>query len=256
MHGNFFWYDLMTTDTAAAKKFYGAVVGWGTQDSATPGMDYTLFTVDGAGLLGLMPEPKEMCDAGARPCWLGYVQVDDVDGAVARIEKLGGKKMREPVTVPNIIRFCPVSDPQGAGFLVAKPMPRGETPNASSNRVGTVGWRELYAADVDKAFGFYAEAFGWTKSDAMDMGPAGKYQLFKTPGDSEAVGGMMNKNPAMPMPYWGYYFNVDAIDAAAKRVTNHGGKILNGPIQVPGGGWIVQCSDREGALFSLVAPGR
>jgi len=252
MHGNFFWYDLMTTDTVAAAKFYGAVVGWGTQDSGSK--DYTLFTVAGAGLLGLMPEPKEMCDAGAPPCWLGYVQVDDVDAAVARIEKLGGKKMRDPVTVPDVIRFCPVADPQGAGFLVAKPMPRAEMPKLPPNHVGTVGWRELYAGDGSKIFGFYAEAFGWTKGDAMDMGPMGTYQLFKTPGDAEAVGGMMTKHPAMPAPYWSYYFNVDAIDAAAKRVTDNGGKVLNGPMQVPGGGWIVQCADPQGALFSLVAP--
>ena len=253
MHGNFFWYDLMTTDTAAARAFYGAVVGWGTQDSATPGMDYTLFTVDGAGLLGLMPEPKEMCDAGVQPCWLGYVQVDDVDAAVARIEKLGGKKMRDPVDVPGVIRFCPVADPQGAGFFVAKPMPRGETPKLPPNHVGTVGWRELYAADAEKAFGFYAEAFGWTKGEAMDMGPMGTYQLFKTPGDADAVGGTMTKPAAVPMPYWGFYFTVDAIDAAAKRVTEHGGKILNGPMAVPGGGWIVQCVDPQGAFFSLTA---
>jgi predicted enzyme related to lactoylglutathione lyase len=254
MHGNFFWYDLMTTDTAAAKSFYGGVLGWGAQDSGTPGMNYTLFTVAGAGLLGLMPEPKEMRDAGVPPSWLGYVQVDDVDAAVSRIEKLGGKKMRDPVTVPDVIRFCPVADPQGAGFLVATPMPRGPLPQLPPNHPGTVGWRELYAADAASVFGFYAEAFGWTKGDAVDMGPMGTYQLFKTPGDAEAVGGMMTRPPGVPAPHWGYYFNVDAIDAGAARVKAHGGKVLNGPMPVPGGGWIAQCMDPQGALFSLTGP--
>ncbi len=254
MHGNFFWYDLMTTDTAAAKKFYRAVVGWGTQDSGTPGMDYTLFTVGGAGLLGLMPEPKEMRDAGAPPAWLGYIQVDDVDAAVARVEKLGGKKMRDPVTVPDIIRFCPVADPQGAGFLVAKPMPRGEMPKLPPNHLGTVGWRELYAADAATVFGFYADAFGWTKGEALDMGLMGTYQLFKTPGDTAAVGGIMTRPPGVPFPYWGFYFNVDGIEQSAERVKQQGGKILNGPMQVPGGGWVVQCMDPQGAPFSLTGP--
>src|SRR6185437_15901928 len=45
--GQFFWYDVMTTDTKAAAKFYGAVVGWGTED-AGPG--YALFTVNGQGV--------------------------------------------------------------------------------------------------------------------------------------------------------------------------------------------------------------
>ncbi len=97
--------------------------------------------------------------------------------------------------------------------------------------------------------------FGWTKSDAMDMGPMGVYQLFKTGGEY-AAGGMMTKPPAIPVPYWGYYFNVPAIDAAVERVTKAGGKILNGPMEVPGGQWIIQGMDPQGAAFALVAPKR
>ena len=93
--------------------------------------------------------------------------------------------------------------------------------------------------------------FGWTKAEAIDMGPMGTYQLFAT-GD-DPVGGMMMKPEAIPMPYWGYYFNVESIDAAAARVTGRGGRILNGPMQVPGGQWIVQCVDPQGAVFNLVA---
>ncbi len=66
----------------------------------------------------------------------------------------------------------------------------------------------------------------------------------------------MTKPAAIPMPYWGYYFNVDGIDAAAARVTDGGGNIINAPHQVPGGQWIVQCTDPQGAAFSLVATHR
>ena len=133
-------------------------------------------------------------------------------------------------------------------------MPRGEAPKLPPNHAGTVGWRELYAADAGKVFGFYAEAFGWTKGEAMDMGPMGTYQLFKTPGATGDVGGMMTKPPGVPVPHWGFYFIVDAIDAAAARVKQHGGKILNGPMEVPGGAWTLQCMDPQGAFFSLTAP--
>jgi predicted enzyme related to lactoylglutathione lyase len=84
------------------------------------------------------------------------------------------------------------------------------------------------------------------------MGPMGTYQLFKTGGDM-AAGGMMTKPAAIPMPYWGYYFNVDALDAAVTRVTAGGGNILNGPLEVPGPMWIVNCMDPQGAVFSLVS---
>jgi uncharacterized protein len=88
----------------------------------------------------------------------------------------------------------------------------------------------------------------------MDMGPMGIYQMFAFGG--EAIGGMMTKPPSMPAPCWMYYFNVDGIDAAKARVETGGGAILNGPMEVPGGHWIVQCRDPQGAMFCLVAPRR
>ena len=73
------------------------------------------------------------------------------------------------------------------------------------------------------------------------MGPMGVYQMFATGG--ETVGGMMTKAPEIPMPFWLYYFNVEAIDAAIERIKQHGGQISNGPMEVPGGLWIVQALD-------------
>jgi uncharacterized protein len=66
-------------------------------------------------------------------------------------------------------------------------------------------------------------------------------------------GGMMTKAPHMLVSCWNFYFNVDSINAAVKRVASGGGKILNGPMQVPGGSWIVQGQDPQGAMFSLVS---
>jgi predicted enzyme related to lactoylglutathione lyase len=88
----------------------------------------------------------------------------------------------------------------------------------------------------------------------MDMGPMGIYQLFAI--DAVPSGGMMTKTKDMPAPTWLYYFNVDDIDAGAKRVTDAGGQILFGPIEVPGGSWIVQCRDPQDAMFALLGPRR
>ena len=119
---------------------------------------------------------------------------------------------------------------------------------------GTVGWHELYTGDVEEALDFYEALFGWSKTDAMDMGPAGVYQMFGTGGPT--VGGMMKKPDEMPMPAWLYYFNVPAIDAAIEKINAGGGKLIMGPIEVPGGLWIVQGFDPQGAHFALVAPKR
>jgi uncharacterized protein len=67
-------------------------------------------------------------------------------------------------------------------------------------------------------------------------------------------GGVMTKPKEVPAPRWQYYFNVGDIDAATARVKERGGQILNGPMEVPGGSWIVQCTDPQGALFALLEP--
>ncbi len=252
MPNSFFLYDVMTTDPKAAETFYRAVVGWDTQDAGAGG--YTLFTVGGRGVAGLMAIPEDARQAGVPPCWMGYIQVEDVDDMAARITREGGKLHKGPVDVPGIIRFAVVSDPQCAGFLIAKPMSAETPPPLAADTPGTIGWHELYAAEGKSAFSFYEKLFGWTRAEAHDMGPMGVYQLFAAGGIP--IGGIMTKPPQVPAPHWGYYINVAAIDAAAARITTAGGTIINGPMQVPGGQWIVQAIDPQGAWFNLVAPAR
>jgi predicted enzyme related to lactoylglutathione lyase len=250
--GQFFWYDIMTTDTKAAARFYSHVVGWGTQAQSTGDKEYTLFTVDGQGVAGLMPIPEEVARHGAKPAWLGYISVEDVDVAAGKLKQAGGTVHREPQTVPGIIRFAVVSDNQGAGFLIARGLSKEAMPEFPPDTPGTVGWRELYANDGKAAFAFYATLFGWTQADSFDMGEMGTYQLFAT-GGAAPVGGLMTRPPSIPQPFWGYYFNVPAIDAAAERVKAAGGTLMMGPHQVPGGQWIVQCKDPQDAAFALIA---
>jgi predicted enzyme related to lactoylglutathione lyase len=96
MPSNFFWYDVMTTDTGAATKFYADVVGWVPQDSGSPG--YTALTVDGAGVAGLMAVPEDAAAMGARPAWMGYIQVADVPTMMEAIREAGGNIWKGPVT--------------------------------------------------------------------------------------------------------------------------------------------------------------
>jgi uncharacterized protein len=255
MQGQFFWYDVMTTDVTAASKFYSTVIGWEAQDASGGGKDYTVFSVNGIGVAGLLAIPEDVARRGVKPAWLGYVAVDDVDAAVARVKQEGGTVHREPETVPGVIRFAVVGDPQGAPFYVARGLlHEGPPPEPPAGAPGTIGWRELLAGEWKSAFAFYEKMFGWTKTDSFDMGPMGAYQLFATGG--APVGGMMTKPPAMAWPSWRYYFNVTAIDPAAERVKAAGGAVLMGPTEVPGGQWIVQCEDPQGAFFGLVAPKR
>lgn len=110
---NFLWYELMTSDTAAAGEFYSHVVGWNTGDGSTPRNPYTLFRIGDQGVGGMMELPKEACDQGAEPGWIGYIAVDDVDAEVKRVVAAGGSVLRDPDDVPGMLRFAVVADPHG-----------------------------------------------------------------------------------------------------------------------------------------------
>ncbi|MBP2237390.1 putative enzyme related to lactoylglutathione lyase [Sinorhizobium kostiense] len=253
MHGKFVWYELMTTDTKAAESFYKKVVGWSARDAGMPGIEYTLFSIGDHQVAGVMTMPDGALEMNVPPAWLGYVAVDDVDASAARLTAEGGTVHREPNDIPGVGRFAIVADPHGAAFALFKGT--GEPPPQLDQMAsGNVGWHELMAGDLDTAFNFYSKLFGWTKDQAMDMGDMGVYQLFAHGG--QAIGGMMTKPKEVPSPFWLYYFNVEALDAAIDRAKSEGGQIVNGPMEVPGGAWIVQCTDPQGALFALVAPKR
>ena len=247
--GHFVWYDLMTTDVEAAKAFYVKVVGWGTEDAPMPGKAYTLFTVRGASVAGLMELPEDAKRTGAEPTWTGFVGVDDVDATTDRIRALGGSVHVPPQDIPNISRFSVVADPQMATFVLVKWLrPRREQP-AQPNTLGRVGWHELLTADWEKAFAFYSKIFGWKKPKPASPLQARVGQLFSAGG--QMIGGMVTKPPNVPVSFWLYHFNVGDIDAAAKRVNAGGGQILGGPLEVPGGRWIIECADPQGAIFAL-----
>lgn len=250
-NGTFVWYELMTTDAQAAERFYAEVVGWNMRDSGMPGGRYTIVSAGEAGVGGIMGFPPEGCPPGASPGWTGYIAVDDVDAYAGRVKAAGGAILRDPDDIPGVGRFAVAADPYGAPFVLFRPTSTEAPPRPAPGSPGTIGWHELHAGDGPTAFAFYAGLFGWQKDQAMDMGPMGTYQLFKA--DAEAIGAVMTKPPQIPAPFWLFYFAVEAIDAAHARVTGNGGEVLNGPMEVPGGSWIVQCRDPQGAMFALVA---
>ncbi|MGH6763127.1 MAG: VOC family protein [Phyllobacterium sp.] len=245
----FIWYELMTTDLAGAEAFYKAVIGWKSEQWDGP-MPYVIVKVKETGVGGLMTIPDDAKAMGQSPAWFAYIHAPDVDAATESVRKAGGKVYREPADIPEVGRFSVVADPQGAVFMLMAP--KGEEGPAIPDGVpGHVGWRELYASDWSSALDFYSRQFGWTKDEAVDMGPMGTYQLFAI--DGQQTGGMMNKPKDTPVPVWQFYFNVEALDAALARVKANKGQILMDPMEVPGGSWVAACQDPQGAAFSLVS---
>ena len=246
--GRHVWSELMTTDTKAAETFYDRVVGWTSEPFPNSRQPYTAFNRSGGvATAGLMTIPDGM---NFPPFWSMYIAVPDFDEAIAKAKRLGGSTLSEVIDLAGIGRMQMLKDPQGAAFYVIQPESRESAPDAEP-AVGEASWIELMTTDLNGAKTFYQDLFGWTPGDTHDMGPMGTYQLFNR--GARMMGGMMNKPKELAHvpPHWALYFRVDDLDAAAGRVKAHGGQILNGPMEVPGGDRIVNALDPQGAGFSL-----
>jgi predicted enzyme related to lactoylglutathione lyase len=218
-------------------------------------MDYRMIVrADNGNAGGVMRLTDEMASHGARPVWLGYINVDDVDRSVAATEQAGGKALMPAFDIPDIGRIAMVTDAQGAPFYVMKPIPAaGQEKQASDvfspDQPQRVSWNELSTSDPAAARNFYGEQFGWVTDDFMDMGEMGQYRFIDHHG--QRIGALCGVAPGQ-QPTWRYYFRVPSISAAKEIAEQKGGTIRMGPMEVPGGDHILIGTDPQGAEFALV----
>lgn len=250
-HGAFIWYELMTPDIEGARAFYQAVAGWRIAGrSDMPGMEYRMIEAPDGAVGGVMPIDADMAAAGARPVWVGYVGVADVDTTVEAIRALGGRVHMGPHDIPGVGRFALASDPRGALFYVMRGAVEDGTSHAfAPDRLGHCAWNELSTPDPDGAHAFYGKLFGWTNPESMPMGDLGEYRFLYL--DDLRFGATM---PGPAPAFWQPYFTVASIHAAVDAVKAAGGTIGQGPQEVPGGGHIITGTDPQGARFALVGP--
>lgn len=253
--GRFVWYDLMTPDKEGAKDFYTKVLGWTMTDFEGAPEPYEMWTAGEKSIGGLMTLPEEAQQRGAPPHWLAYITVPDAEDTIAKAKELGASVLMEPMTMPGVGTFGVLSDPNGAVFAPFSPETDDPDYGAAPPANGEFSWHELGTTDYQGAFDFYSTLFGWTVDDDMDMGEYGIYRIYGSQEDlGFPLGGMFNKPPDMPGPaFWLYYVSVPDINAAVERVKEHGGQLVNGPMEVPGGDFIAQCRDPQGAMFALRA---
>jgi predicted enzyme related to lactoylglutathione lyase len=249
-HGDWVWYELMTSDANGAQAFYGPLLNWKIANPASDGFDYREIQAADDGFVGgIMQITSEM--VGAQPGWVGYIEVDSVDASIASIEGAGGKLCMPARDMPGVGRFAMMFDPQGAIFYVMT----GEMEETSTAfaadapNPGHCAWNELMTSDRVGAMAFYTSQFGWVKDGEMDMGPIGTYEMLR---HGPLIGGMMTKMPEMPVSIWNFYFRVADIDAAIAMIGANGGTVINGPDEIPGGDFTINGIDPQGAYFALI----
>ena len=250
-HGDFIWYELMTTVADAAGRFYSAVVpGWTLGERMPGDIDYRgIGRSDGGNAGGVLQVDDSMRSNGARPGWLGYIGVDDVDSAVDQVRSAGGSVLMPAWDIPGVGRIAMVADPQGVPFYVMRGASDERSDVFAPMATERVSWNELATRDQDAALSFYVAQFGWTASDTMPMGDMGHYQFITHHG--VPLGAIMTAAADKPSR-WRFYFRVADVDAAKSAVESGGGTVLHGPQQVPGGERILICLDPQGAEFGIV----
>ena len=255
------WYELMEPDAHKAAAFYRAVLNWNIPDAASKmpnGSEYRMIgRADGGFAGGVLTLTPAMQSGGARPGWIPYFHVDDVDATVAKAAKLDAPTWMPPETMAGVGRMAMLADPQGAPFYVMKPTPPPDRPQAQSDlfdaqKAGHCRWNELLTTKPLAARSFYKELLGWTIDDKMSMGPDGDYLFVDCGG--ERIGAINPTVKPAAKPCWLLYFGVEDIGRAKAAVTANGGKVVRGPTEIPRDEYSLIATDPAGALVGFVGP--
>lgn len=244
------WFELATTDQAAAKDFYSRIFGWQPQDNPMgPGEFYTMFQLEGRSAGAAYTLPPKLVAAGVGAHWNVYFATPDVDASATKVAELGGTVIQPPFEVMDVGRMSNCKDPGGAPFSLWQA--RRHAGAGVLNENGAVLWTELATRDTERAREFYTGLLGWeTKGSAV----MATYIEFST--DGQPRGGLlpMGDEWGAAESRWGVYFMVADCDAAVAQARELGATVRFGPISAPGVGRFAALADPQGASFSVITP--
>ncbi len=226
----FFHQVLRTTDVAGARAFYAEVLG-----------------DDGAEVVALH---EQALARGAKPHWLPMVEVEDVAAGLAAFTARGAVSLGPKWVNPRGLEAAVVRDPGGAIVAVAKP-PEGWAATGPK-----VVWRVLNTLDVERARANYAELFGWSFLEELDLPGIGRFHELAWDVGGPAVGAMTDiaERPSIH-PHWLLHFGVTQLEPALAAVDALGGTRA-ALVALPDGGRVAVCDDPQGAAFALYETGR
>ena len=240
--GHFVWRELMSTDPAAAKAFYGGLFGWTFEEAPMPSGSYTLIKTEQGqigGLTDLMPGAPPMS------CWASFISVDDVDATAAKVSAHGGRLHVPPSDIPGVGRFAVFADPAGAVANLLR-LADGDPEAPERPPLHSFCWETLNTDDVPKALDFYREVIGWNVVSGpsnMAVFAAGETQVA----DVETA-------PPGPGPHWLTHVVVANLGASREKAVALGGSILMGEVPIPEIGTLCIIQDPTGAVLSMFEP--
>ena len=240
------WIDLMTSNPAASRAFYGELFGWTFEQGGAEVGGYSTFLRDGAGVAGCMSNEH---DPGRPDTWSVYLAVEEAKTAIDAAAEHGGQIVVQPMEVVDLGTMGFLVDPGGAAIGIWQPGTyQGFSVLAEA---GAPAWFELHTRDYDASVAFYRTVFGWDTHVESDT-PEFRYTTFGQ-GDG-ALAGIMDATASLPdgVPaHWAIYFGVADTDAAVERVVGLGGRVVHPAADTPYGR-LAACADPNGAAFRVV----
>jgi hypothetical protein len=236
------WADLTAPDVAAARDFYGAVLGWSFTETGEEYGGYVMAEIDGSAVAGIGPQQD-----GSPNAWTLYLASDDVDATAEAVTAAGGAVLAPAFDVGDMGRMIVAADPSGAAFGVWQAVRHVGAERV--NEPGALTWEDLRSTDPEPARAFYAGGFGY-REEAVEGAPD-DYRLFALPGGEGlgGIGGMMGQD-GLPS-HWLVYFGVSDVDSAVTAAESHGGRALAPAFDSPYGR-MAALSDPAGAVFRVV----
>ncbi|MFI9052365.1 VOC family protein [Streptomyces sp. NPDC053427] len=239
------WVSLLAHSLSATQEFYGALFGWEFRPGPQHFGPYARAYLDGREVAGVGELPG---DRHLPVAWTTYLASDDADATAEQIRCCGGTVGVGPLDADDAGRMALGSDPEGAIFGIWQG--RSMMGTAVSGEPGTPVWNELVTRETRIVEPFYERVFGFEPEavDATDF----DYVTLHLKG--HPVAGIHGVGDALPRdrgPYWMTYFAVPDTDAAVRRVTELGGRVL-GPPQDSAHGRLATVADGEGASFRII----
>lgn len=240
----FCWHGVISTDVDKSKAFFTEVIGWSAEEMQMGDETSTMFVTGGAPIAHLMAPPMPGVPSHVN----NYLRVEDVDASTAKAIANGGTCAVPATDIPPG-RFSVITSPSGAMVSLFKEA----DPSAQNHPATDKGfhWVELHSTNIDADVAFLKATFGFDIGE-MPMPNGMKYYLLND-GDTQVGGAMPGMNPDAPA-FWLAWISIDDVDAAATRVTNHGGTLLGEAMDMPGVGRMVVAQDPTGVTFGLITP--
>lgn len=251
------WMDLGTDDVEGAKAFYTALFGWDFLDQGPDFGGYLMIKQGDAFVGGAMSSrmtPEGPVDEPQFPTsWTIYLRVEDIDAALAKVEPHGGSVMVPAMEVGDAGKMAVVTAADGA--VVGLWQPKDFEGYDFTGQPGSPVWFETMSKDYDAAAAFYTEVFGWTITP-MGQIPEGQPRYATNGEGSAASAGVCEATTFLPddVPsYWRMYLAVEDCDAAAAKVQELDGTLLDGPMDSPFGR-LATVTDPQGGMFQVIKP--